>query len=115
MIPYSSGIPEAAENPRAAEFPESGTGITTSASTARLHRVFLGERAPEPLAHEMDALPENPGVRPGEVDVLENAVRMAAVVGRDLLGLDSFRRNEKHFPRLDFPHGLSVHHVESAG
>ena len=89
-------MPLAWAKPTAAGVPESGTGMTTSASTGGL--------GGQPPAHLDPGLVQpaavEGGVRPGEVDVLEDAQRLAArrhglaEVGAVLVEHDQLARGE---------------------
>ena len=73
--PCPYGIPEASAYPMAAGVPDSGTGITRSASEGNSRASVR----PTSTRTECNRRPEIMGVRPGQVHVLEQAVLGSAL------------------------------------
>ena len=100
----------ARENPIAAGVPESGIGMTRSAST--------GDSCGEPLAHahasSVDLDPLEPRVGPREIEELEDAERAALVLRHHLVRLDPLV-DDHQLARAHLPLELGAHEVERAG
>ena len=88
--------------------PESGTAITTSASAGRLGREPLAH----PLALGVQRLAVHLGVRAREVDVLEDAHRLAAARRHRLLDAEALRVADQQLARLQLAHDGGADDVE---
>ena len=110
MMPSSKGIPEAWAKPIAAGTPESGTGTTMSASIIN----FAGELRAHRLAHIVDRAAMHDGIRPGEIDIFENARPHRARRERTQT-LDAILRNDDDLAIADIADEMSADDVERTG
>ena len=107
-------MPDSCAYPSAAKTPESGTGMTTSASTG----CSFASCAPNRFLDFGDVVAEDHGVGPREVDVLEDATRFARS-GEFVDDANARHRiaafDGDDFAGAYFANGFCVDQVEGAG